>query len=127
VNRCRGDRKIYRQKWLQHIQSLKETADWPNWRGVNFDGKSSTTGIHADWSMGLKKLWIVNYLCQDQATASWSAPVIQGNRLVVTGRDEKKDLIFCINADNGELIWMGSYEAEAGGSHGPGPRGNTVY
>jgi len=100
----------------------KGPADWPNWRGISFDGKSPTTGIQTDWSKGLKKIWAVNYLCQDQATASWSSPVIQGNRLLVTGRDEKNDLIFCIEADTGELIWMGSYEAEAGSSHGPGPR-----
>lgn len=98
------------------------TADWTNWRGANFEGKSATKGILTDWSKGLKKLWHVNYLCQDNATASWSSPVIQGNRLIVPGRDEKNDLVFCINADTGELIWKGSYEAEAGSSHGPGSR-----
>lgn len=97
-------------------------ADWTNWRGANFEGKSATTGIQTDWSKGLEKLWQVNYLCQDQGTASWASPVIQGNRLIVPGRDEKNDLIFCINSDSGNLIWMGSYEAEAATSHGPGSR-----
>jgi len=100
----------------------KGYTDWPNWRGQSFDGKSSLTGIKTDWSEGLEKLWEVNYLCQGQATASWSSPVIVGNRLVIPGRDEKSDLIFCINTDNGELIWQGSYEAEAGTAHGPGSR-----
>lgn len=108
-------------------------ADWPNWRGANFDGKSASKGILADWSKGLKKLWSVNYLCQGQATASWSAPVIQGNRLIVPGRDEHHDLLFCINADSGELIWSGSYKASTETSHGLGPRatpfisGDKVY
>lgn len=111
----------------------KGFADWPNWRGQNFDGKSSLTGIKTDWAEGLEKLWEVNFLCQGQATASWSAPAIVGNRLVIPGRDEKNDLVFCINTDNGELIWQGSYEAEAGTAHGPGSRatpfidGNHVY
>ncbi|HAQ18747.1 MAG TPA: hypothetical protein DCR40_05850 [Prolixibacteraceae bacterium] len=100
----------------------KGIADWTNWRGVNFEGKSAFTGIRTDWSKGLEKLWQVNYLCQDKSTASWSSPVVQGNRLIVPGRDEKNDLIFCINADTGEMIWMGSYEAETGSSHGPGSR-----
>jgi len=105
------------------IPSLtKGDADWTNWRGPNFEGKSALTGIQTDWSKGLKQLWSVNYLCQDKATASWSAPVIQGNRLIVPGRDEKNDLVFCINSDSGELIWKGSYEAEASSSHGPGSR-----
>ena len=108
-------------------------ADWTNWRGKNFEGKSTATGIQTDWSKGLKKIWQVNYLCQDQGTASWAASVIQGNRLIIPGRDEKNDLVFCINADTGELIWKGSYEAEAGTSHGPGSRAtpfindNRVY
>ena len=108
------------------VQSIppvtKGIADWTNWRGDNFEGKSTSTGIITDWSKGLQKLWQVNYICQDQGTASWSAPVVQGNRLIVPGRDEKNDLVFCINAESGELIWKGSYESEAGNSHGPGSR-----
>jgi len=100
----------------------KGNSDWPNWRGRYFDGKSSLTGINTDWSEGLEKLWEVNFLCQGQATASWSAPVIVGNRLVIPGRDEESDLVFCFNTDNGELIWQVSYEAEAGTAHGPGSR-----
>ena len=108
-------------------------ADWTNWRGENFEGKSTTIGIQTDWSKGLQKIWDVNYLCQDNGTASWAAAVVQGNRLIIPGRDEKNDLVFCINADTGELIWKGSYEAEAGSSHGPGSRAtpfineNRVY
>ena len=100
----------------------KGVADWTNWRGVNFEGKSATVGIQTDWSKGLKKLWSVNYLCQDKSTASWSSPVIQGNRLIIPGRDKNNDLVFCINSENGELIWQGSYEARAETSHGPGSR-----
>ena len=108
-------------------------ADWTNWRGANFEGKSATTGIQTDWSKGLQKIWNVNYLCQDNGTASWAAAVVQGNRLIIPGRDEKNDLVFCINADTGELIWKGAYEADAGTSHGPGSRAtpfineNRVY
>lgn len=111
----------------------KGIADWTNWRGASFEGKSAFTGIRTDWPEGLKKLWQVNYLCQDKSTASWSSPVVQGNRMIVPGRDEKNDLVFCINADTGELIWKGSYEAESASSHGPGARatpfidGDRVY
>lgn len=97
-------------------------SDWLNWRGPGYEGKSRFTGLKTDWKNGLKILWQVNYLCQDQNTASWSSPVVQGNRLIVPGRDEKNDLLFCINSENGKLIWSGKYEAEAGTSHGPGAR-----
>lgn len=108
-------------------------ADWPCWRGQNGDGRSAVTGIIEDWSDGLKKLWQVDFLCQGSSAATWSAPVIQGNRLVVCGRDERNDLVFCLDPANGELLWQASYTAKAGTSHGAGPRatpcidGNRVY
>ena len=108
---------------LSNIPKItKGVDDWSNWRGNKFEGKSITTGIKKDWSSGLNKLWQIDFLCQDRATATWSTPVVQGNRLVVPGRDEKHDLVFCLNSNNGQLIWMGSYEAESETSHGPGSR-----
>jgi outer membrane protein assembly factor BamB len=97
-------------------------ADWPCWRGSNEDGKSTVTGIIKDWSGGLKKLWEVNYLCQGESNVSWSSVAVSGNRLVVPGRDNDKDLVFCLNSQSGELIWFGSYKAKTGSSHGPGSR-----
>ena len=53
--------------------------------------------------------------------------------MIVPGRYEKNDLVFCINSDTGDLIWKGSYEAESATSHGPGARatpfidGDRVY
>ena len=97
-------------------------ADWPCWRGLDDDGKSTVTGIRKDWSGGLKKLWELDYLCQGRQSVTWSAPAVQGNRLVAPGRDEKKDIVFCLDPNNGELLWLGSYEAKAGTSHGSGAR-----
>jgi outer membrane protein assembly factor BamB len=100
----------------------KGPADWPCWRGLAGDGRSAVTGIRKDFSGGLKKLWEVDYLCQGKQSATWSAPVVQGNRLVVPGRGDGKDLVFCLDPNSGELLWLGSYEAKAGKMHGPGPR-----
>ena len=97
-------------------------ADWPHWRGSAFDGKSDVSEIREDWAGGLREIWQVNYLCQGKKTATWSSVAVQGNRLVVPGRDEQNDLVFCLNAENGNLIWMGSYIAESATGHGPGAR-----
>ena len=67
-------------------------------------------------------LWEVDYLCQGRASASWASPVVRGNRLVVPGRDETRDLVFGLDPETGDLLWLGSYEAAAGKTHGPGPR-----
>ena len=94
----------------------KGLADWPCWRGPDGDGKSKVTGIIKDWSNGLKKLWEINYLCQGDRNVSWSSVAVSGNN----------DLIFCLDPVNGELIWVGSYKADTGSSHGPGARA-TAY
>lgn len=101
---------------------VKGDADWISWQGANGDNRSEVTGITKDWSGGLKKLWEVNYLCQENSSAAWSAPVIRGNRLIVCGRDSENDLVFCLDTEDGSLLWLGSYAAEANTSHGSGPR-----
>ncbi|MCP4450107.1 MAG: PQQ-binding-like beta-propeller repeat protein [Planctomycetes bacterium] len=101
-------------------------ADWPCWRGTAGDARSTVTGIKTDWTTGLTQLWEVNYLCQGKDSAAWTAPVIQGDRLVVCGRDEGHDLAFCLNVTNGQLLWHGHYAAAAGGSHGMGMRGTPA-
>ena len=101
---------------------VKGKADWISWYGINGDNRSTVTGIITDWSEGLKKLWEVNYLCQGNSSATWSAPVIQGNRLVVCGRDTDNDLIFCLDPLDGSVLWKKSYGAKASNSHGSGPR-----
>lgn len=97
-------------------------ADWPHWRGPAGDGKSPVTRIQTDWSRGLKKVWEVSYLCQGSRTATWSCPVVYGNRLVVPGRGEGQDLVFCLDSGTGELIWHKACPAQTGSSHGPGSR-----
>lgn len=111
----------------------KGEADWPCWRGAEGEAKSTVTGIIKDWSNGLKQVWEVNYLCQDRASATWSSPVIQGDRLIVCGRDEGNDLVFCLNAIDGSLLWRAHYTAKATRNHGMGMRAtpyideNRVY
>lgn len=100
----------------------KGDADWPCWRGAKGDGRSTVTGIIKDWSAGLQQVWEVDYLCQGSGSATWSAPVIRGERLVVGGRDKGHDLVFCLNATNGELIWQKRYTANPASSHGKGMR-----
>jgi outer membrane protein assembly factor BamB len=97
-------------------------TDWASWYGPDGDRISHEKNINLDWSKGLKKVWKIDYLCQGVGSASWSSPVIQGNRLIVCGRDTENDLIFCLNPEDGSLIWHQSYPAKAKTNHGSGPR-----
>jgi len=100
----------------------KGEADWISWRGIRGDGRSTVSGIKTDWSDGLKKTWEIDYLCRGEDSATWSAPVIQGNRLVVCGRDEEKDVVFCLDPEDGSLIWKQAYQAQTTASYGTGFR-----
>ena len=108
-------------------------ADWPCWGGPNHDNRSAVTGIRTDWSRGLKKIWEIHYLCQGERASTWSAPAVQGNRLVVPGRAEAGDLVFCLDPQTGKLLWHQSYRAKADAERGPGARatpsidGDRVY
>ena len=108
-------------------------ADWICWRGANGDGHSGVTGILTDWSAGLEKKWEIDYLCHHRSSGTWSAPVIRGNRLVVCGRNETDDLVFCLNPEDGGLIWKAAYPARAQSNYGAGARatpwidGQRVY
>lgn len=106
--------------------------DWPNWRGRTQDNAASLP-MRTDWRGGLTRLWEVRYLCQGAETATWSAPVIQGNHLVVMGRDPQYDLIFCLDPQTGALRWKTAYPSPARDNYGAGARatpfidGDRVY
>ena len=107
--------------------------DWPCWGGAKHDNRSEVKGIRTDFAGGLKRLWSVHYLCQGDKAATWSAPVVRGNRVVVPGRGPGADLVFCLDSETGALVWHGSYDAESEAKHGPGSRatpcidGDRVY
>ncbi len=96
--------------------------DWTSWHGPNLSRKSTYKGIKNDWSNGLESVWEANFISQGARTVAWSAAVIKGNHLIIPGRDEENDLVFCLNSQTGELIWQGKYKAETETNHGPGAR-----
>ncbi len=100
----------------------KGDSDWPCWRGSSQNSFSTIKGIRSDWPGGLKLLWKVDYLCQGHKANTWSAPVVQGSRLVVPGRDIGEDYVFCLDSRTGHLLWKGSYPAKPDFGYGPGAR-----
>jgi len=89
-------------------------ADWPHWRGPSGDLRSPLRGIRKDWTGGLKKVWEIRGLSPGAHT--WSAPAVQGNRLVVSGRHGYLDRFSCFDADRGGFpLWTAEI---AGGEAG---------
>ncbi len=78
--------------------------------------------------------WSVDYLCKGDKSITWSCPAISGNHLVVPGRRDFNDVIFCLNPQSGELLWSFSFHAPPDNqAYGEGPRatptidGDLVY
>jgi len=92
------------------IHSVFGNADdlgWPRWRGPNGDGLSTET----DWNPetlagGLNVLWKVD------VGVGYSNIVIKNNRLYTMGigQKRKENVVYCLNANNGEVIWQYTFE-----------------
>ena len=103
---------------VQPATTLREhgEADWPCWRGIHGDARSTVTGVSTQWTAGLTKTWEVDYLCQGKASAAWSAPVVQGD---VAAAVEAKGLFYPPDPGSQAVSTIGGNVAEnAGGLRG---------
>jgi len=100
-------------------------GDWPQWRGVNRDGKSSETGLLEQWpAAGPPILWKVPI-----KGGYASVAVVQG-RLFTMDRDHHRERVLCFDAnDGGKLLWQYAYPADYQAvSYPAGPRATpTVH
>lgn len=106
--------------------ALASGPDWVRWRGPDADG--IFRGIN--WNPKALDSG-VDYVWKSQIGIGFSAVSIQGNRLYTMGNKNGNDIIFCLDANTGRVIWKHTYACEQGGW--PGPRatptidGDRVY
>jgi outer membrane protein assembly factor BamB len=79
--------------------------DWPQWRGPNRDGKSTETGLLADWPKeGPKLAWKV-----DEVGTGYGQPAVVGDRMYLVGAEGKKadarEFVLCLSAADGKPVW----------------------
>jgi outer membrane protein assembly factor BamB len=110
---------------LFFIGSLDSPAqDWPQWRGLNRDGK--VTGFKAPkaWPKELTQVWKVNVGFGD------ATPVLAGKNIFLSTRQGSDEVILCLNASTGKELWKIVYPAPTvtgpAGSH-PGPRSTPSF
>jgi len=101
--------------------SLQKAAgqDWPQWRGVNRDGKSAGFKAPASWPKELNQAWKVT-VGEGVAT-----PALVGDKLYVIARQEGREVTRCLDAATGQEVWKDEYDSL--GAQGPassfsGPR-----
>jgi len=104
-------------------------ADWPQWRGPNRDGVSTERGWTTRWpEKGPKVLWKAN------VDGGYSSFAVAGGRVYTMGnaldkpgpdgkykKDEEgralgREIVCCLDAETGKVLWKHSYPAPAEGT-----------
>jgi outer membrane protein assembly factor BamB len=82
-------------------------GDWPNWRGPHHDGISRETGLLKSWPKdGPKVLWTA------ALTGGYSSVAVADGRLFTQTKDQKEDLVVCIDAAGGKKLWEYRYACD---------------
>jgi len=97
--------------------------DWPQWRGVNRDGKASGFTAPKEWPKELTQKWKVTVGLGD------ASPAVVGNKLYVFARQGTDEFIRCLDAATGKELWSEKYDAtQVSGPAAPhsGPRSSPA-
>lgn len=95
--------------------------DWPQWRGPRRDGRCDETGLLSQWPPdGPPRLWQTGNLGR-----GYSAPIIVGERLYLTGDVGDELHIFALDLA-GRLVWQAS-NGRAWRTPYPGARASCTY
>jgi outer membrane protein assembly factor BamB len=78
--------------------------DWPQWRGANRDGKVSAFIAPQKWPGVLTKSWTIKVGLGD------ATPALKGDKLYAFTRQDKSEVILCLNAASGKELWRNEYE-----------------
>ncbi len=104
-------------------------SDWPQFLGPNRDGTTPESGWRTDWDdQPPEKLWE-----RDVGTGYGSVAVRDGRVYTMGNADRTQDVVWCLDASSGEVIWRHSYRQRGAGAGYPGPRatptldGDHVY
>lgn len=76
-------------------------GDWPQWRGVNRDGKSTDTGLLKEWpAEGPPLLWKAGGLGR-----GYSSPTVVGGRIYTMGDLGENSFVIAQSPEDGKILW----------------------
>ena len=103
--------------------------DWPRFRGPYHNGVSTETGWLAQWpSAGPRIAW------RKDVGLGASSFVVVGSRVLTMGNQQDADVVWCLDADSGRVLWRFAYACrfddrnfEGGTASTPAVDGNRVF
>lgn len=102
-----------------------QADDWPQWRGVNRDGKWNETGLREDLPEGQLPLqWSV------EVGSGYTGPTVADGKVYVMdkqadGRDAI-ERVLCFDSATGKSLWTHAYASEYKISYTAGPRASVT-
>lgn len=106
-----------------------QAADWPRWRGANFDDLSTETGLAKQWpAEGPKQLWV-----NEDVGLGYSGYAIVGDTLYTMGSRDVVEYVIAVDLKTGKEKWSAECGALLTNNWGNGPRstptveGGKVY
>ncbi len=108
---------------LLYVGTHAFAQDWPQWRGLNRDGKISGFTAPAAWPKELAQKWKTTVGLGD------ATPALVSDRLYVFTRQGDDEVATCLSAADGKPLWQNKYAAIAvtgPPSAHPGPRSSPT-
>ena len=104
-------------------------ADWPHWRGPDYNGISKETGWIASFPEGGPKI-----LWEKSIGTGFSSITVSDGKAYTMGNIDGSDILYCFDAATGDEIWKKSYPCplfanlhEGGPCSTPTVDGEAVY
>lgn len=98
-------------------------GDWPQFRGLNRDGRVKEGKLNLDWKTSPPRL-----LWKKRVGPSWSSLILAGGRLYTQEQRGPMEAVVCYEAATGRELWVheeqGRFEE---GVSGPGPRATPTF
>ncbi len=92
--------------------SLAQGEDWTRWRGPQYDGVSRDTAVTLPWTADPKVLWEVTI------GPAFSAVSGAGDLVYTCGTEDDQQVLFCLAASNGEIVWKKAFAGEVADRQG---------
>ena len=114
---------------LALVASFSHAADWPRWRGADFDDQSKEKGLLKEWpATGPKKVWMY-----DDAGLGYSGFAVVGDTLYTMGSRDAVEYVIAVDVKTGKQKWATEAGPLLTNNWGNGPRstptvdGGKVY
>ena len=109
--------------------SIAGAADWPHWRGPDYNGISKETGWNATWPEGGPKV-----LWEASVGNGFASIAVSNGRAYTMGNIDDNDILYCFDAATGNEIWKNSFSCplynrnhEGGTCATPTIDGDAIY